>query len=229
MGADHKGCRVLNRKGSRPDVDPIIGAVIVRQVDDGRGYGSVGCYRDEPRRSGDFATGVVRRLGVVCDSKIRRFRTVDDLNPNRRRRRIVGEADDRLSLPRRSGDLERRLIHGDARLRTGRRIQTGNDASENQGDRRGENLETQHDRYSDNSSAQQAAYGWQSLKKSRYLRVDDLVMAESDPRSGGPFDIVCEGAIGQGFGEMQPADLVGAVEVRECAGDAEDPVIAACR
>lgn len=43
------------------------------------------------------------------------------------------------------------------------------------------------------------------------------------------FDIVGERAIGQGFGEVQPADPVSAVEIRERAGDPQHPVIAARR
>src|SRR6516162_6073275 len=47
--------------------------------------------------------------------------------------------------------------------------------------------------------------------------------------SGGAPHLVGQRPIGEGFCQVNTADLVGAVEVGECAGDSKHAVIAACR
>src|SRR5260370_11623472 len=53
--------------------------------------------------------------------------------------------------------------------------------------------------------------------------------AKAVDASGRAPEIVGERAVGQGFGQMEPADLVGAIEVGQRPGDAQHAMIAACR
>src|SRR5579859_3594669 len=64
-------------------------------------------------------------------------------------------------------------------------------------------------------------YGWRSVKKTRYRLVDVC------PSRRHVASLFRERAIGQRFGEMQPGDVVGAVEIGERAGDAQHAMIAA--
>src|SRR5260370_36460751 len=82
----------------------------------------------------------------------------------------------------------------------------------------------------DKPVADATAYGLRSVNKAGY-RLVDAVRRRTNPStgSGGSPDIVGERAVGQGFGEMQPADFLRAVEIGERAGDAQHAVIAARR
>src|SRR3954463_11411681 len=58
------------------------------------------------------------------------------------------------------------------------------------------------------------AYGWQSVKKTSYRRVDGRsILRGRSPSSGGAPEIFGQRAVGQRLGQMQPADLVRAVEI----------------
>src|SRR5690349_8374471 len=63
-------------------------------------------------------------------------------------------------------------------------------------------------------------YGWRSVKKSSYCRVDAPELRRAP-------EVVGQCTIGQRFGEMQPAYLLGAVEVGKRARHPQHPVIAA--
>src|SRR5215472_19019778 len=82
-------------------------------------------------------------------------------------------------------------------------------------------------------SGKRPDHGWRSVKKTRYRRVDmtpgQLIGSEAKAsRSCCVADVVSERAIGQGLGEMQPANLVCAIEIGERACHAQNAVIAAC-
>src|SRR4051812_46852484 len=67
------------------------------------------------------------------------------------------------------------------------------------------------------SSALDAAHGWQSVKKTRYRRVDGAVLVQRAPGSGGISQVLGQRPVGQRLSQMQPADLGRAVEVGQRA------------
>jgi hypothetical protein len=86
--------------------------------------------------------------------------------------------------------------------------------------RRRQSLETQHERHSlDHRPPQRAGYGWRSVKKTCYRRVDGGWLT---PRP------TSKRAIGQGFGVMEPAGLLRAIETCERARHPQDAMMASC-
>src|SRR3981189_310953 len=82
----------------------------------------------------------------------------------------------------------------------------------------------------DDKPSKRKAYGWRSVNETR-SRLFDMARPRTTPpiNSGGAPEVFGECAIGQGFRQMQPADLFRAIEVGARAGDAQHAMIAARR
>src|SRR5205823_1444749 len=123
------------------------------------------------RRIGLAAAGLAG-INIVDHGKIGRFGAVGYLDPNGRQRWIIGEADVMVGLPGQKGEMDRYVGHRDAGPRAGQQIAAGEKAGNRQGDNGGQDLETQHGTLAPARPVQRRAYGWQSVKKTSYCRVD---------------------------------------------------------
>ena len=79
----------------------------------------------------------------------------------------------KLGVPGQRGDLDRAVADRDAGMRAGQQLAAREHGGNEQRNSRGQDLETQHDTHSLSRQARiRGAYGWRSVNKTRYRRVD---------------------------------------------------------
>jgi hypothetical protein len=178
VGAYDKGRRISHRKCLRSDEDPVIGRTLLRQIDDGRRARGAGRDGDRQRGRAGRASSWLRSAGfgtvdIVDDGEIGRLRALRHLHAHRRGCRIVGETDVKVGMPGNGSDLDRGVADGDAGMRARRPSAAREHRNHGQGNNRSQNLQTQHDTpLARPRPATRRAYGWQSVNKTRYRRVD---------------------------------------------------------
>jgi hypothetical protein len=176
--ADHERSGVAFGKSFRVDEDTIIRrAIIMREIDDRPGTGSLCGDRDELCRGRLAAGGVFHAVDVVDHREVGSLGIVRNRDPDRRKGRVVGKADMKIGVPGDRRDLQR--IRADRKTGTGagKELDAGQQRGRDQGNRRDQKLQTQHDTHSLKAPAW--AYGWQSVKKTRYRKVDVIQIAST--------------------------------------------------
>src|SRR3954447_10002482 len=172
-GADDKRRGLALREGFRAHIDAVIRRPLGGEIDHLTAVDGLRGNRDQASRGVGLAGLRFRTDTIVDDREVGRVRVFGDLNPYRGARGIIGEGDMHAGGPEQRRQLDRGVAEGDAGMRDRSDLAAGKHRGPQQGNNRGQDLETQHDTLlARPGTGTDGPYGLQSVKETRYRRVD---------------------------------------------------------
>lgn len=186
---------------------------VARKVDERIGARARSGDADHPGRRGR-ACRRLRRIDIVGHRKIRGLRLIDDLHPDAGAGGVVGEANLEAGLPGHGCNLQRAVAEHQAGSGARAEVVAGEQSASSKGIVLARNpiRNMCRTRSADpNRWADHGPYGWRSVNEDRYYTVD--VRCRARKTSGCALEILRQRPVGQGFGQMQPADPLCTVEI----------------